>query len=169
MTMKMDDIDIKILEAMQEDAGLSVAEVAEKVGLTASPCWRRIRNLETTGVIRKRMAILEDREVGLDFQAVVMVKIVPPTRDNHALFMEKVQTIPEIVEALTISGEYDYILRVMTPDMTAYNNFIGNRLLPIDVIGANSSSVILKKVKTFDGVPLKHLLQDAKLAKEADF
>lgn len=167
--MKLDDIDIKILDAMQADAGLSVAEVAEKVGLTASPCWRRIRNLETAGVIRKRMAVLEDREVGLDFQAVVMVKITPPTRENHALFMEKVQDIPEIVEALTISGDYDYLLRVMTPDMTAYNNFIGNRLLPIGVIGANSTAVILKNVKRFNGVPLGHLTRDGKLHDETDF
>jgi Lrp/AsnC family transcriptional regulator len=167
--MKLDDIDIKILDAMQADAGLSVAEVAEKVGLTASPCWRRIRNLETAGVIRKRMAVLEDREVGLDFQAVVMVKITPPTRENHALFMENVQDIPEIVEALTISGDYDYLLRVMTPDMTAYNNFIGNRLLPIGVIGANSTAVILKNVKRFNGVPLGHLTRDGKLHDETDF
>ncbi|MBI1236838.1 MAG: winged helix-turn-helix transcriptional regulator [Alphaproteobacteria bacterium] len=167
--MKLDDIDIKILDCMQDDASLSVAEIAEKVGLTASPCWRRIRNLEADGVIRKRMAILEDREVGLDFQAVVMVKIAPPTRNNHAKFMNAVQSIPEIVEALTISGEYDYLLRVMTPDMTSYNNFIGNRLLPIDVIGANSSAVILKKVKMFNGVPLNHLTQQGKLHNEPDF
>jgi DNA-binding Lrp family transcriptional regulator len=167
--MKLDDIDIKILEAMQDDAALSVAEVAEKVGLTASPCWRRIRNLETAGVIRKRMAILDNRKVALDFEAIVMVKIASPSRENHALFMEKVQDIPEIVEALTLSGDYDYLLRVMTPDMTAYNNFIGNRLLPIGVIGANSSAVILKTVKPFNGVPLKHLLQDGKLHAEDDF
>jgi len=169
MTMKLDDIDIKILETLQDDAGLSVAEVAEKAGLTASPCWRRIRNLESAGVIRKRMAILEDLEVGLNFQAVVLVKITPPTRENHALFMEKVQAIPEIVEALTISGEYDYLLRVMTPDMTAYNNFIGNRLLPIGVIGANSTAVVLKKVKLLNGVPLSHLTTDGKRNSEPKF
>ena len=167
--MKLDDIDIKILDCMQDDASLSVAEIAEKVGLTASPCWRRIRNLEADGVIRKRMAILEDREVGLDFQAVVMVKIAPPTRNNHAKFMNAVQSIPEIVEALTISGEYDYLLRVMTPNMTSYNNFIGNRLLPIDVIGTYSSAVILKKVKMFNGVPLQHLTRAGKVKTEADF
>lgn len=167
--MKLDDIDIKILEAMQDDAGMSVAEVAEKVGLTASPCWRRIRNLETAGVIRKRMAILENREVGLNFHAAIMVKIMPPTRDNHAKFKERVQSIPEIVEALVISGEYDYLLRVMTPDMPSYNNFIGNQLLPIDVIGTLSTAVILQTVKMFNGVPLKHLTQDSQLHNGPDF
>jgi len=161
--MKLDEIDINILDAMQDDAGLSVAEVAEKVGLTASPCWRRIRNLEASGVIRKRMAVINNRAVGLDFRALVLVRISPPTRENHVKFMDEVQNIPEIVETTTITGQFDYALHVMTPDMTSFNNFIGNRLLATGLIGEHNSNVILKQVKAFNRVPLQHLSQGGTL------
>ncbi|WP_421787768.1 Lrp/AsnC family transcriptional regulator [Hyphobacterium sp.] len=167
--MKLDDIDIKILAALQEDAGLSVADIAEKVGLTASPCWRRIRNLESAGIIRKRTAMLDHQKIGLNFQALVMVKISPPSRENHQKFMDWVQDVPEVVDTVTITGNFDYVMHVMTPNMTAYNNFIGNRLLNTGVIGENNSHVILKRVKARDGVPLDHLLKDGKLYDEPDF
>ncbi|MEE2526124.1 Lrp/AsnC family transcriptional regulator [Hyphobacterium sp. HN65] len=167
--MKLDEIDTNILAALQADAGLSVAEVAEKVGLTASPCWRRIRNLEDTGIIRKRMAVLDHQKIGLNFEALVMVKIMPPSRENHQKFMDWVQDVPEVVTTVTITGGFDYVMHVMTPDMTAYNNFIGNRLLATGVVGENSSHVILKRVKDNNGVPLDHLLKGGRLHVEADF
>ena len=83
--------------------------------------------------------------------------------------MDWVQDVPEVVDAVTITGNFDYVMHVMATDMTAYNNFIGNRLLATGVVGENSSHVILKRVKVNDGVPLDHLLKGGKLHVEDDF
>ncbi|MCW5723430.1 MAG: Lrp/AsnC family transcriptional regulator [Maricaulaceae bacterium] len=157
MTLKLDEIDIAILHALQENAGRSVAEVADIVGLTPSPCWRRMRRLESEGVIRKRAAVLDPEKVGLAYTVFVQVKISPPTQDNHNTFIEAIRSWPEVVDAVIVTGSYDYILRVMLPSITRHNAFIRERLLSLGVVGDERSFVMVGQVKQADALPLDHL------------
>ena len=99
MTATLDTIDVRILEALQEDAGRSVADIAEIVGLTPSPCWRRIRRLETEGIIKRRSVQLDRRAIGLMFTAYLEVKIQPARKANYEKFESAIQSFKEVTEA----------------------------------------------------------------------
>ena len=157
MTAKLDAIDVRILDAMQADAGRSVAEIAEIVGLTASPCWRRIRRLETEGIIRRRTVQLDRKALGLNFTAYLEVKIAPARRANYVKFEDAIKALDEIVEACTMTGPYDYLVKVVAPDIEAYNDFISDKIIPLDVIGDFRTSVQINQIKDGAQSPLGHL------------
>ncbi|MBO6797354.1 Lrp/AsnC family transcriptional regulator [Maricaulis sp.] len=157
MIAALDNIDVRILEALQEDAGQSVAEVAEKVGLTPSPCWRRIRRLETEGIIKRRSIQLDRRAIGLMFTAYIEVKIAPARRANYEKFEEAIQSFEEVTEAVTMTGPYDYLVKVVMPDIDSYNDFVSDKLIPLDVIGDFRTSVQIRNVKDGRGLPLSHI------------
>jgi len=126
---ELDAIDARILDILQNDAGLSVAEVADRVGLSASPCWRRIKRLEDQGLIRKRVTLLDAGKLGLDFEVYAIVKLSLPSTDNLNAFDEAVQGWPEVVQCATITGREDYVLRIVTSDMHAFDKFLREKLL----------------------------------------
>lgn len=157
MSAHLDAIDVRILEALQEDAGRSVADIAEIVGLTPSPCWRRIRRLETEGIIKRRSVQLDRRAVGLSFTAFLEVKISPARKANYVKFEDAIQSFAEVIDACTMTGPYDYLIKVVAPDIDAYNEFISDRLIPLDVIGDFRTSVQIRHVKDNTGLPLGHI------------
>src|SRR6476469_10843473 len=125
----LDAVDAKILDLIQYDAALSVAEIAERVGLSSSPCWRRIKRLEDAGVIQRRVTILDREQLGLTFEVYCTVKLSLPTKENLDAFERAILHMPEVVQCATVTGSADYELRIVTRDMHAFDAFLRERLL----------------------------------------
>lgn len=154
MPQSLDDIDKRILEYIQNDASLSVADIAERVGLSSSPCWRRIKRLEETGIITRRVTLLDTQKLGLDFEVIANVKLALPSRDNLEAFERLVQGWPEVVDCVTVTGAVDYIVHVMTTDMHAYDDFLRDKLLGSGLVSDVQSRIIVRVAKRTTAIPL---------------
>lgn len=154
MSQDLDIIDTRILALIQEDAALSVAEIADKVGLSSSPCWRRIKRMEETGIITRRVTLLNTQKLGLDFEVVANVKLALPSRENLTAFEDMVQAWPEVVECMTVTGAVDYIIHVLTTDMHAYDDFLRDKLLGSSLVSDVQSRIIIRVAKRTTAVPL---------------
>src|SRR3712207_435440 len=119
----MDRTDLKILAILQEDASLPVAEVASRVNLSQTPCWRRIQRLEASGVIQRRVAILDPAKIGMDVSVFVSVETSDHSTEWLARFSELLQGMPEVMEVHRMAGDIDYLLHVTVPNMAAYDRF----------------------------------------------
>ena len=150
----LDAIDARILDILQQDAGLSVAEIAERVGLSASPCWRRIKRLEDTGFIRKRVTLLDATLLGLDFEVYAIVKLNLPSSENLEIFETAVAGWPEVVQCATITGREDYVLRIITSDMHAFDLFLREKLLALGIVSDCESHIVTRGVKNVTALPL---------------
>ncbi|HET7132195.1 MAG TPA: Lrp/AsnC family transcriptional regulator [Gammaproteobacteria bacterium] len=150
MSQKLDAFDLKILKELQANGGLSNQEVAERVGLSASPCSRRIRLLEEAGVIRERVVRLEPREIGLDLTVLIHIRMDRHTPERFEQFEAVVRAFPEVQECYLITGqEADYQLKITVPNMDEYQRFLLEKITRIDgVIGVHSSFVLRKAVDT---------------------
>ena len=124
LSEQLDTIDAKILDLIQKDASLSVADIAERVGLSSSPCWRRIKRMEEAGIIQGRVTLLDRQSLGLGFEVVANVKLALPSKENLEAFEDLVRKWPEVMECMTVTGAVDYIIRVTTTDMYAYDKFL---------------------------------------------
>ena len=119
----MDAIDRKILAVVQEDASLSVAEIGNRVGLSSTPCWKRIQRLEAEGVITKRVALIAPEKIGLGITVFVSIETGDHSQDWLDRFAETVGAMPEVMEFYRMAGDVDYMLRVVVADMAAYDGF----------------------------------------------
>ncbi|MBO6561633.1 MAG: Lrp/AsnC family transcriptional regulator [Nisaea sp.] len=151
--MAMDDVDRRILALLQEDAALSVSEIGNRVGLSSTPCWRRVQNLEKQGVIRKRVALLDRRAVEVPLTVFVMIK----TSQHNDVWLEKfakgVSDIPEVLEFYRMSGTVDYLLRIVVPSVDAYDA-VYKRLISIADLSEVSSSFAMEEIKYTTALPL---------------
>ncbi len=150
----LDAIDAKILDLIQHDASLSVAEIAERVGLSSSPCWRRIKRLEDVGIIEKRVTILDREKLGLAFEVFAEVKLSLPTKENLEAFEAAVVKWPEVAQCATVTGGMDYVLRIITRDMHAFDDFLREKLLSLGLVSNVESRIVMRSVKTSTAVPL---------------
>jgi len=150
----LDAIDARILELIQADAGLSVAEIAEQVGLSPSPCWRRIRRMEDAGVIRKRVTLLNGEKLGLDFEVWAVVKLTLPTRENLEAFDRAVAGWPEVIQCASITGREDYVLRIVTTNIHAFDAFLRDKLLALGLVSDIESHIVVRGVKDTTELPL---------------
>jgi Lrp/AsnC family transcriptional regulator len=150
----LDAIDARILDLIQADAAMSVAEIAEQVGLSPSPCWRRIRRMEEAGVIRKRVTLLAGQKLGLDFEVYAIVKLTLPTRENLEAFDRAVAGWPEIIQCATITGREDYVLRILTRDIHAFDAFLRDKLLALGLVSDIESHIVVRGVKDTTELPL---------------
>jgi len=150
----LDAVDAKILDLIQHDAGLSVAEIAERVGLSSSPCWRRIKRLEDDGVIQRRVTILDREKLGLDFEVYCTVKLSLPTKDNLDTFEQSVKRWHEVVQCATVTGSADYELRIVTRDMHAFDEFLRDKILSLGLVSNIESRIVIRAVKNSTAVPL---------------
>ena len=157
----IDSVDAKILDLLQDNAGLSVAEIAEKVGLSSSPCWRRIKRMEERGVIHKRVTLLDRNLLGLDFEVVASVKLALPNRDNLNAFETMVQDWAEVSECMTVTGAVDYVIRIVTTDMHAYDDFLRDKLLGSALVSDVQSRIVVRVAKRSTSLPLGLLEQAA--------
>ncbi|MEM7492353.1 MAG: Lrp/AsnC family transcriptional regulator [Pseudomonadota bacterium] len=154
MSETLDAIDAKILDLIQKDASLSVAEIADRVSLSSSPCWRRIKRLEEIGVITGRVTLLEKQSLGLGFEVLANVKLALPSNDNLAAFEALVEQWPEVMECMTVTGAVDYIIRVTTTDMYAYDRFLREKLLGSALVSDVQSRIIINVAKRTTALPL---------------
>ena len=154
MAETFDSIDAKILGIIQDDAALSVAQVAEAVGLSSSPCWRRIKRMEEAGLILRRVTILDRGKLGLDFEVYCAVKLSLPSKSNLDTFDKAVQAWPEGVECATVTGSADYQLRIVTRDMKAFDEFLREKVLSLGLVSNIESRIVIRPVKTSTAVPL---------------
>lgn len=154
MSVKLDNIDAKILHVIQKDAALSVAEIADKVGLSSSPCWRRIKRMEEDGIIKQRVTRLSRQKLGLDFEVFVAVKLAMPNKENMEKFEQAIQTMPEVVQCAVVTGAVDYMLRIVTSDMHAYDRFLREKLLSFSLVSDVQSRIALRQAKDTTALPL---------------
>jgi len=150
----LDVVDARILDLIQHDAALSVAEIAERVGLSSSPCWRRIKRLEDVGVIRRRVTLLDREQLGLAFEVYAEVKLSLPTKDNLEAFERAVGDLPEVTQCATVTGGMDYVLRIVTRDMHAFDDFLRDKLLSLGLVSEVESRIVIRSVKNSTTVPL---------------
>jgi len=151
---QIDGIDAKILHLIQSNAALSVADIADKVGLSSSPCWRRIKRMEEIGIIKQRVTILDRKKLGLDFEVFVAVKLALPNRTNMEKFEKAIARMPEVVQCASVTGAVDFMLRVVTKDMHSYEDFLREVLLAIDLIQDVQSRIVLRQSKESYSIPL---------------
>jgi Lrp/AsnC family transcriptional regulator len=151
----MDRIDRKILSLLQVDAALPVSEIAERVGLSTTPCWRRIRNLEEAGVIRRRVALLDARKMNLGVTVFVSLKTGRHSADWLEKFAATVAGIDEVVEFYRMSGDIDYLLRVVVPDLAGYDA-VYKRLIQAAEFTDVSSSFAMEEIKYTTALPVRY-------------
>jgi Lrp/AsnC family transcriptional regulator len=153
----LDAMDVKILRLLQEDCTLPVAEIGKRVGLSTTPCWRRIQRLEETGVIRRRVAVLEPRSVNAGVTVFVAITTNQHTKDWLDRFHAAVIDFPEVVEFYRMSGQVDYMLRVVVPDIAAYDAFYKKLISRIELSDV-SSSFAMEQIKYTTALPLDFAL-----------
>ena len=151
----MDDFDVRILEILQLDAGITVAEIADRVGLSKNPCWRRIRALEDSGHIRGRVAVLDRARMNVGQTVFVDIRAGRHSVDWLARFERAVEGIPEIIGAYRLSGDTDYLLHIVVPDIEAYDN-VYKRLISRCEFETVSSSFVMEELKETSVLPLDY-------------
>ena len=153
----MDATDVKILACLQEDATMAVSEIAAEVGLTTSPCWNRIQKLESEGVISARVALLDPARLNLAATVFVAVRTSQHSSGWLKKFAAAVAEFPEVVEFYRLSGEIDYLLRVVVPDIAAYDRFY-RRLIDKVELADLSSSFAMERIKYTTALPLDYVV-----------
>ncbi len=146
--------DIRILRILQEDASLPVAEVAKLAGMSQTPCWRRIKKLKETGVIRHVVAQIDRESVDLSFVSYAFVKLGVPSRENMTEFDRLVKSWPEVVTCERITGAVDYLIKVIAQDIKTYDEFLRMKLLDNELVTDVQSRIVVSTVKDTIALPL---------------
>jgi len=152
----MDVFDKKILDILQRDCTLPVSQVAEQVGLSTTPCWRRIQAMEKTGVIKSRVAIVDPEKINVGLAVFVMVKTNQHNPDWLEKFSRSITEFPEIIEFYRLSGDIDYLLKIVVPDMKAFDKFY-KRLITSADFSDISSSFAMEELKNTTRLPVEYL------------
>jgi Lrp/AsnC family leucine-responsive transcriptional regulator len=155
--MKLDRFDAKILDALQRDGRLSVVDLAESIGLSPTPCARRIKALESDGAIEGYAAVLNPARVGLAVLAIVQVKLTEHTDETVARFEREIERMDEVTKCLAMTGSYDFILEVYGKDLEALSNVVLKKLVRVPNVRDMQSSVVLQTIKRTARIPLAHL------------
>ena len=149
----LDKLDRKILALLQDNADLSLNEVAERVNLTKNPCWRRIQKLQDSGVIRKKVALLDARQLNLGVTVFVNIRTTQHTVEWLKTFADAVDDIPEIVEFYRMSGDVDYMLKIVVPSIEAYDSVYKKMIQKVDIANV-SSYFAMEEIKNTTALPL---------------
>ncbi len=151
----MDPIDRKILSVLQKDATLPISEIAEKVGLSSTPCWRRIQKLEADGVITKRVALLDPKKMNVGVSVFIAIRTNRHSAEWLKQFHDAVRDIPEVMEFYRLSGETDYLLRVVVPDIAAYDT-VYQRLIQSIELADVTSMFAMEDIKRTTELPVTY-------------
>ena len=156
--VQIDRTDRRILAQIQKDASLTNQQLAEKVGLSPSPCLRRVRALEDAGIIMRTVTVLDHKKLGLSLTAIILIGMDRHTPERFSAFEEQVSEYPEILECYLVTGhDADYMLKVVVPDMDHYHHFLLNRITRIQGVSGVHSSFVLKRVIDSTALPLGYL------------
>jgi Lrp/AsnC family leucine-responsive transcriptional regulator len=150
----LDDVDRKILKALQADGRMTIQAIADKVGLSASPCLRRIRRMEETGVITAYSVTLDQNAVGLPVSVFVSIKLERQRAAQLDKFAAAIADWPEIIECYLMTGQFDFLLRVVCADLAAFEAFLRDKLTQVDGVGSIESSFALGQVKYSRVLPI---------------
>jgi Lrp/AsnC family transcriptional regulator len=149
----MDAIDKKILTVLQDDAALSVAEIGSRVGLSSTPCWKRIQRLEADGIIQRRVALVDQDRIGLGVTVFVSVETGDHSQEWLGRFAKVVGAMPEVMEFYRMAGDVDYMLRVVVPDIAGYDAFY-KRLIASVPLKNVTSRFAMEKIKSTTALPV---------------
>ncbi len=149
----MDAIDRKIIAVVQEDASLSVAEIGQRVGLSSTPCWKRLQKLEAEGVITRRVALIDPDKIGLGITVFVSVETGDHSQDWLARFAELVSAMPEVMEFYRMAGDVDYMLRVVVRDMQSYDTFYKKLIAAVPLKNV-TSRFAMERIKSTTALPI---------------
>ncbi|MCG8437757.1 MAG: Lrp/AsnC family transcriptional regulator [Pseudomonadales bacterium] len=155
---KLDRTDLRILEALQGNGGLSNQQLAEAVGLSPSPCSRRVQKLEAAGIIIKRETVLDARKLGLDLTVMIQISMDRHTPERFANFEDKVASFSEVQQCYLVTGQdADYLLKVVVPDIDAYQHFLLNQITRIEGVSGVHSSFVMRRVVDTAALPLNYV------------
>ncbi len=156
--MKLDKIDRRILQEVQRDGAITNLDLADKVGLSPSPCARRVKQLEDSGIIEKQVTVLNPSKLDLKLTALIQISMDRHTPDRFEEFEKHVTNYPEVIECSLITGQSaDYLLKVVVPDMEYYQEFLLNKITRIKGVSGVHSSFIMRQVINTTALPLHHL------------
>ncbi|MGI9504369.1 MAG: Lrp/AsnC family transcriptional regulator [Geminicoccaceae bacterium] len=151
---KIDRIDLRILDQLQQDSSLPMAELAERVGLSTSPCWRRVRRMQESGLIKGQSAQLERHRLGLGFVVYAFIKLATPNRETLNKFEGIMRVWPEVVLCECMTGAADYLIKVVTTDVQGYDRFLRDKLLATGMVADVQSRIVVHTVKETTRLPL---------------
>lgn len=152
--MKLSSSDRRLLHALQDDVTQSQADLAAAAGLSRTSCWRRVRELEKSGLIRQKTALLDPKLAGFGIEVLLLVAMTEHTDENRRQFESHVQSLPQVLECFSVSGERDYMLQVIARDMDCYTDFLNSQILRHPAVRSASSTFVLKRVKYSTALPL---------------
>ncbi|MCP4433201.1 MAG: Lrp/AsnC family transcriptional regulator [Gammaproteobacteria bacterium] len=152
--MKLSNYDISILDILQTNASLSSSEIAERVNLSQSPCWRRINRIEKSGIIKKRVALLDRSLLGMEVVVFASVKLTTAARQNMDAFETEMRNHSEVQECYTIAGIWDYMLKIVTRDIRHYEKFVRNTLSVNSAISELNSHIAVTEIKNSTELPI---------------
>ena len=158
MATELDHIDIKILGQIQKDSSLSTSDLADKVGLSQSPCWRRLQRLKDEGYIRGEVALLDRSKLSTSLLIFATLKMATLTEEKRAEFMRKVEDTPEILECHTLFGEMDILIKVLAPSLDWYQKFIFRQVLKLPGVLNVQSTMTISELKSTTALPLRGFL-----------
>ena len=156
----MDAIDRKILAVVQEDASLSVAEIGQRVGLSSTPCWKRLQRLEADGVISRRVALIDPEKIGLGITVFVSIETGDHSQDWLKRFAETVSAMPQVMEFYRMAGDVDYMLRVVVHDMQSYDTFYKKLIATVPLKNV-TSRFAMERIKSTTALPIEQSRQIA--------
>ena len=151
---EIDATDARILDLLQRDASLSIAEIAERVGLSSSPAWRRIERMKRAGIILRQVTVLDFEKLGLKFEVFASVKLQLPSRENLERFEAAIAEWPEVVECATVTGAADFMLRIIARDIHAYDDFVRDKMLALGLVSDVQSRIVMRTAKRTTAAPL---------------
>ncbi len=155
----LDKIDTKILQLLQKDASRSTTDIAEHLSLSQSPCWRRIKRLQDAGLIRKTVSLIDREAIGMDLVAFITINLSQAGRKSMASFETEVSSLEEVMECYTMTGAWDYMLKIVVKDIRQYETFIRDQLLAkVPNIGEIHSHIAVTEIKNTTQLPLKSQL-----------
>ena len=146
--------DYRLLNALQNDASIGQIDLAEQSGLSRTSVWRRIRELEESGLIERRVALLNPKSLGFQIHVLLSVTMVEHSDKTRSGFETHVKNLPEIMECFSVSGDRDYVLQIVSPDMESFNDFLNTKILHHPSVHSASSSFALRRVKYTTALPL---------------
>jgi Lrp/AsnC family leucine-responsive transcriptional regulator len=153
----LDDLDLKILAILQDNGRISMVDLGNRVGLSETPCARRVKRLETAGIIKRYVALLDSEKIGAGVKALVQVRLLRQTPEAVEEFERAIRKLSEVIECDLIAGDFDYVLHVRLKDVTALKDFIRDKLITIASVSETRSMITLEPIKSTTSVPLPPL------------
>lgn len=152
--------DIQILDLLQQDGSLTTQEIADRVNMSQSPCWRRIDKLTTRGLISRKVALLDREKLGMDVVVFTTINLTTQGRNNLEAFEREMKVLPEVMECYTMAGTWDYMLKIVARDIRHYERFVREKLTRLENIGEIHSHIAVTEIKYSTRLPLDTQLEE---------